>query len=436
MKWLIGALIFLTLAIAFQMSLLVFAMYVLLTLLVASRQIAKTWVTSLSATRECNRLTAEIGDTLAVIVTARNSGRLPIAWVLLEDLLPRGALVQRPPRLKVVGKRLRLTSISRQGEKSLRYQLEFLMRGYYQIGPLMMETGDMFGLHRRFVIGAKPSFVLVYPRVIPLEGYDLASRRPIGEARLTHRLYEDPTRISGVRLYQPGDPFQRVNWRATARTGRLHSKVYEPSTIVGATILLDFHREGYVAAHEPVRSELAITTAASLANAVYQLGEQVGLATNGRDAVDRVRREGFEGEFRHRATTKERATMRDENERLRPVVVETRRGPEQLRRIMETLARVEFTEGMRFASFVGEISDRLPRDATVVAVLSEVTIESAMALASLRKRGYAVVGTLVIYDDHEFRLAAGRLLTEGIEARQVKDEASLSALCRRQLVKS
>mgnify|MGYP003344083758 CR=1 FL=1 len=109
--------------------------------------------------------------------------------------------------------------------KSLLYQATFLQRGYYQIGPAVLETGDYFGLHRRYRVGADPQFLLVYPEVIPLEGYDLASRRPIGEVRMTHRLYEDPTRIAGVRTYQPGDPLNRVHWRATARTGMLHSKI-------------------------------------------------------------------------------------------------------------------------------------------------------------------------------------------------------------------
>ena len=140
------------------------------------------------------------------------------------------------------------------------------MRGYYQVGPLVLESGDLFGLHRRYRVGTVPSFVLVYPRVLPLEGYDLATRRPIGEIRLTHRLFEDPTRIAGVRPYETGDPLGRVHWRATARTGFLHSKIYEPSTIAGATLLLDFHQAGYHQQGEPFRSELAVTTVASLAS--------------------------------------------------------------------------------------------------------------------------------------------------------------------------
>ncbi len=78
------------------------------------------------------------------------------------------------------------------GRKTLNYQLHFDTRGYYQVGPLVLETGDLFGLHRRFRIVTEPVYIMVYPKVVPLPGYDLASRRPIGEIRLTHRLFEDP----------------------------------------------------------------------------------------------------------------------------------------------------------------------------------------------------------------------------------------------------
>ena len=46
---------------------------------------------------------------------------------------------------------------------------------------------------------------------LALEGYDLASRRPIGEVRISHRLFEDPTRIHGVRPYERGDALNRIH---------------------------------------------------------------------------------------------------------------------------------------------------------------------------------------------------------------------------------
>src|SRR6185437_13283705 len=207
----------------------------------------------------------------------------------------------------------------------------------------------------------------------------------------THRLFEEPTRIAGVRQYQPGDALNRINWRATARTGILHSKIYEPSTIAGATILLGFHRDDYPPSNEPLRSELAVATAASIANEIYLMGQQVGLVTNGRDAADRIRQEGWSHDYRTRAAAQKGVNMVEHSERLRPVTVPTRHGPDQLWRILETLARVELTDGLSFAQLVVETTSRLPRDATVVAVLAAVSPETALALGSLRRRGHAVV---------------------------------------------
>jgi uncharacterized repeat protein (TIGR01451 family) len=431
MKWFIAAVLILLAALLLESGLLAYAMYVLLALLLLSRFLARSWIGGMAAARTVGRLTAEVGDRVEVSVTVRNEGRLPAPWVLLEDQLPRRALDRRYPRLKVRGKRLRIALVSGGGEATLDYSLECLGRGYYQIGPVVLESGDLFGLHRRFRVAAEPAFLLVYPKLVPLLGYELESRRPIGDVRMTHRLYEDPTRIAGVRPYEAGDPLNRVHWRATARTGALHCKVYEPSTLSGATILLDFHQAGYHARGEPYRSDLAATAAASLANAVHLLGQQVGLVSNGRDAADRIRTAGWEGEPESRQAARRAAAMQEQSDRLRPVMVETRRGAAQLQRIREALARLELTDGLSCADLIAEAAPRLPRDATLVAVLPDVPVETAVALGNLRRRGLAVTVVLVILTADALERSYGRLLAEGIrDVRHLADEAALPELCR------
>src|SRR5579871_1552928 len=387
MKWFLGAILLLLAALLLQSGLLAYSMYVLLAVMVVSRLLARNWLGKVRASRSCDRATAEIGDFLDVAITIHNSGWLPVPWVLLEDMLPRQALSQRPPRLHVKGKRLQIRMLPGGKEVLLGYEIRCDQRGYYQIGPLVMESGDLFGLHRRYRVDAEPHFVLVYPKVVPLLGYDLASRRPIGDVRLSHRLYEDPTRIAGVRPYEIGDPLNRVHWRATARTGLLHSKVYEPSSLAGATLVLDFHQDSYPRRGEPHRSELAVTAAASLANSVFQLGQQIGLVSNGRDAADRIRQEGWEHNFRTRQAARQQSAMAERSERLQPVVVETRRGVQQFQRIREVLARLELTDGLTAAQLILETASRLPRDATVVALLADVPVEAALALGALRRQG-------------------------------------------------
>ncbi|MFL5245620.1 MAG: DUF58 domain-containing protein [Gemmataceae bacterium] len=435
MKWFLGVALLLLAALFLESGLLAYATYVLIGLLLLTRVLAHAWINNLSATRVCKETTAEVGDAIPVELTVRNTGWLPIPFLLLEDLLPRAALEQRPPRLRTKGKRLQICMLGANSEKVFRYKVQCQMRGYYQIGPVVLETGDLFGLHRRYRIESEPNYLMVYPRYMLLEGYEIASRRPIGDVRLTHRLFEDPTRIAGVRPYERGDPLNRVHWRATARTGELHSKIYEPSTLSGATVVLDFFKAGYPHRGEPYRSELAVTTAASLANAVYELGQQIGFVSNAHDAVDRIRQEGWDREARTRIAARKSAAMAENSERLQPVVVETRRGIEQLQRIRETLARVELTDGMPFPQLITETASRLPRDATVLAVLPDVPVESALALGNLRRRGLAVTVVLVACEPDRQEKAYGRLMAEGIrDIRPLPDEAGLPHLCRQQML--
>jgi uncharacterized repeat protein (TIGR01451 family) len=431
-KWLIGAGLILLAALILESGLLAYAMYVLLGVMLLSRLMARDWMGRITATRQVERTEAEVGDRVEVRVTVRNNGAAPVPWMLLEDLLPSTALRQKPPRLTLDGRRFRISTLLGKSQMVVKYTIECQMRGFYQIGPLLMESGDLFGLHRRHRVETEPVFLIVYPKVIPLSGYDIASRRPIGDVRLTHRLYEDPTRIGGVRPYEAGDPMNRIHWRATARTGTLHSKVYEPTTLAGATVLLDFHKAGYPKRGEPHRSELAVTAAVSLANAVALLGQQVGLASNARDAADRLKKK-VKGAmaFQSRTTARHEVEMPDENERLKPLQVPTRRGSEQFHHIRELLARVELTDGLPFAQFVLEVMPRLPRDATIIVVLPEVTVEHAITLSNLKRQGFAISVVLIMIDDETYERAYGRLMAEAIrDIRHLPTEDALAELCQ------
>jgi hypothetical protein len=247
----------------------------------------------------------------------------------------------------------------------------------------------------------------------------------------------------------------------------LHSKSYEPSCVAGATLLLDFHRGTYVARRAPVLSpqlarlmaadranrgeeevatdvrlvELAVVTAASLAKAVHELGQQIGLVSNGRDAADRIRHEGWQHRFRTRSLARATIFKRERSERLQPVAVETRRGSDQLEQILDLLARLELTDGFDFTDLVSEAASRLPRDATVAAILTRVTEAAAIALGDLRRRGFAVMAVVVGTEEVEYHDWssppdwAAHLMTEGVPFRRVADEEGLTRLCAEHFVR-
>lgn len=425
-------------ALALQAGLLAFAMYVLIGVLLLSRYLAKRWVGSLEAKRlGAGPEPVEVGATVEMKVRLTNAGTVRVAWVLVEDLFPEHFLRQKPPRVKITGRRIKLCSVGAGKSVLLKYEIECAYRGYYQVGPTLLETGDLFGLHRRHRIVAKPFFLMVLPKILPLPKYDFASRRPIGEVNSAQRLFEDPTRNAGVRPYQVGDPLQRVHWRATARTGELQCRVFDPTSLAGASLLVDFHQAGYPGRGEPFRSDLAVTTACSIAYAVTMLGQQIGLASNGRDAADLYRyhvalQQGSDDAvsgFETRDAARIEGEADAESDRLRPVVVPTRRGIEQFQLIREALARLELTDGLTFARLVLEVTPRLPRDATVIAILPAVPVETSTTLGSLRRQGFAVTALLIGLSEDDMLIAHGRLLAEGIrDVRHVNTEDELSLL--------
>src|SRR5262245_19323136 len=101
MIWPAAIVLILIIALIFRLGLLMYAMYALLGVLLLSRYLTHRWASSLQASRECNTLAAEEGDEIAVIITIENTGNLPIPWVMVEDLIPREALMYSPPRLGV-----------------------------------------------------------------------------------------------------------------------------------------------------------------------------------------------------------------------------------------------------------------------------------------------------------------------------------------------
>jgi uncharacterized protein (DUF58 family) len=122
--------------------------------------------------------------------------------------------------------------------------------------------------------------------------------------------------------------------------------------------------------------------------------------------------------------------MLEQSERLQPLVLPSRRGPDQLMRIMETLARAELTDGLDFPQLVNDTISRLPRDATVVAILTSANPAAMITLQMLHRRGFAVTAILNFYDDYDFGLAAAVLAASGIAAHHLKEESSVPDICR------
>lgn len=384
----IAALGFLAIALLFRIGFFAYAFYALVLVALVAYLMTYVGLDALATERHCTLLRGEIGDEAVITAGVRNTKPVPIPWVVMEDVLGDGISL-------LEGTNSRAMVMRPMGATTLRYRVRCEKRGYHRIGPVLFESGDFFGLTRRFLSGANPCFLTVYPRVAPIDRYSVPTHRPMGETTARMRLFEDPTRIAGVREYEHGDPLRRIHWKASAKTGRLHAKLYDPSSLEGANIVLDFCADSWAGDDSERRSEFAVTVAASLASHLAERGLDAGLVSNGVDAADVIDIAPISVEAVNRDEARKLIERRKETERLRPVQVAVRRGGESILRIMEALARLEMGHGLELAEMIRQECNAWPREDTVVLIVPSVSDELGRQIARLKSTGFSVLVLLI-----------------------------------------
>jgi hypothetical protein len=408
----------LALAVAFllQSPYMAFAVYTFLLLVGLAHFSSLAWLSGLDCTRTLSKDTVLQGEEVSVKVLVENKRGWPIPWIFLEDYHPKDF-----PR---VGQNKQLAFVMPGHSITLEYRLRCPRRGYHRIGPLLMESGDLFGLQRRFRTGVRQDYISVLPTVAYIETFNVATKRPQGPVRLSNRIYADPTRINNIREYVPGDPLNSIHWKATARTGTLHVKTYEPSSVIGGTLILDLHEDSYVPERREERMELAITTTASIAYLLQMSGEQVGMLTNARDAAEVAQYDVARKETLNRQEVDAEVEGELESTTVSPLCVETLRSPFQIQRITQNLARVLPTDGLDGLGLVSSQYHGLPRDATLMIVTPIITERMAFALGAIKLSGFNI-SVFLILDQRAYEEAAAFLAPHNIPVFHIEHERSL-----------
>lgn len=308
---------------------------------------------------------AFLGEEVAVELEVQNTGRLPVPWLELNESLPVQLSV--PPFSREV------ISLRGQERRRLGYTLHCRRRGYFPLGPLTIRTGDLLGLLGTRSRTLEPSHLIVYPKVVPLHELGLPTHSPLALLPARTPLFEDPSRVRGVRDYQHGDSPRRIHWRATASTGRLLVKQLQPAIAHEAMLFLDLEEEAYERGSRFTATELAIVVAASLANHIIgHEGMPAGLATWANDPLV--------GE-------------------ARALWLPPRRERANLMQILETLARVEPVTNAPLAARLRAETARLGWGTTLVVITGSLGEALMGALLTVRRAGSPVV--LVLVQDNQ-----------------------------------
>jgi len=128
-----------------------------------------------------------------------------------------------------------------KGESKLAsYALECPLRGAYRIGPLYLRTTDAMGLYDSEVAVPDVHQLDVHPVWVELKQLELVSRAlKYNMGPMTLNEPGRSTDFYSIRDYVKGDPYKKINWKATARLRRLMINEDEKETLSDCAVFVD-----------------------------------------------------------------------------------------------------------------------------------------------------------------------------------------------------
>lgn len=314
------------------------------------------------------------GETTTVRIEVENNKLLPLSWLKVEDPWPK-------PVAPVETEALAPSHLPNMFELTNMYSLRwfqkikrsftpvFRSRGVYEVGPVRYHTGDLFGMYDTSRQEEHQEYLTVFPELLPLASLHLSTEDPFGDRAAKKQLFDDPNRPIGVRPYHPEDGLRRVHWPATARTGELQTKIYQPVSsqvmlvcmnISTGTNIWDGVDRGLL--------EYMISLTATLVYNSVQEGYAVGLISNGRMAHSD-----------------------------QPFNVAPGKSKNQLSMLLQALAAVTTYTVSPFEPFLLRSMPKVPLGATLVVVTGIITPALVDTLLMLRK--YRAHTTLISLDN-------------------------------------
>jgi uncharacterized protein (DUF58 family) len=340
------AAILLVAAFSTGLEFLFYLVYLAIIVIGGSYIVTRLGLSDLEAGYAVSQLNGHVGDKIRVTYTLRNTSRVPKPWLEIHNptTLPGGL----PGRAIPLGPR---------AERSWLVRVPLVRRGHFRIEPLQIRTGDPFGFFEASASVGQGVAVVVYPRMEAIPLWRLPAAYIEGSNAAPERTLQTTPLATTVRPWAPGDSFNRIHWRATARHGEIQVKEFELEQTADAWIILDLERSIQTGRGDESTVEAAVRVAASVADKAIRDNRAVGMTVNG-----------------HRTT-----------------VLPADRGSRQHLKIMQLLAAVDGDGTAPLVETIVATAGRLRRGMTAILVTPSTDATWIRPIASLRTRGVATV---------------------------------------------
>ncbi|USG66281.1 DUF58 domain-containing protein [Brevibacillus ruminantium] len=172
------------------------------------------------------------GTPITIRLRLHNRSWLPLPGTLVQFSFPDHVVCEQADEVVMRNQR---TFLRFHFHLPLRKSAERLFvitphkRGVLWLSEAQFETIPLFG-EESVSLPLPLSFsVLVYPLPLPLPPLDLTATEPEGTVVTRRHRMEDVTFLRGVRAYTLGDRLKHIHWKASAKTGQLQTRLFEPT---------------------------------------------------------------------------------------------------------------------------------------------------------------------------------------------------------------
>lgn len=246
----------------------------------------KYWFKGLSADIKFDSESAVAGDRVNLLEVVKNQKWLPIHFINVKFQLDKN--------LSFDGAGTNSNRTDRSYKNDV-FSLMFYQkitrtiplicerRGYYAINKIEIISMGAFMNDILSVTTPIESELLVYPPGVDMQTLQIPYRKILGNITANTYTYEDPFTFKGIRDYQSYDSMDKINWKATARTGDMKVNIHDFTLNQQVCILLNLESEGMLIDEELL--EISISIASSLAQLLQEKGVSISLISNGRDIL-------------------------------------------------------------------------------------------------------------------------------------------------------
>ncbi|WP_239257138.1 DUF58 domain-containing protein [Listeria ilorinensis] len=195
-----------------------FFSFILLLLITGALFKLKNW----QIKRDFHKTRIQEGETVRLTLHFSRKHAFPMGYLLIQQALPEtlGELSDRQQVIYPFFKRSITANL-----------MPFTaVRGKHVFPAVEAETSDPFGLIERSARLGEAAELTVYPRYFPDILMKISENSPENERDAANWTFKKNQNIHGLREFTPGDRISWIDWKSSAKTGKVMAREYENSS--------------------------------------------------------------------------------------------------------------------------------------------------------------------------------------------------------------